>query len=103
MPRRFPIFQFPNPPLIAAMALEVLARTADPETARKAAILSRIAMLVWAYQEITAGANWLRRLIGVGAAAQQVVALASAWAPATEGGASSANQEVRAGRTASGS
>jgi hypothetical protein len=75
MPR--PIAQFPNRPLLMAMAAGAVARRADGETARVAGLLSKAALLVWAYQEITDGANWLRRLFGVGGAAYALGALSA--------------------------
>lgn len=75
MPRRYPIFQFPNPPLITAMLAGAVARTTRGPTARGAAVISALAQLVWAYQEITDGANGVRRLLGVAGAARGAVAL----------------------------
>ncbi len=76
MPRRFPIVQFPNPPLIAALTAAALARTAvDPTTARRLSLFSHAALLVWAYREVASGANWFRRLLGVIGAAYSSVAL----------------------------
>jgi hypothetical protein len=77
MPRRFPIFQFPNPPLIAAITSAAVARGSAGETARGAAAMSDVALLVWAYRELTDGANWFRRLLGAGGAAYAVGALNS--------------------------
>ena len=68
MPRRFVIAQFPNPPLIAAMGAGAVARLADGEVAKAAGVISDAALLVWAYEEIVDGANWFRRLVGVGGA-----------------------------------
>jgi hypothetical protein len=65
MPRRFPIFQFPNPPLIAAMLGAAIARATHGSRAHDAAQLSRLALLVWSAAEITTGVNWFRRLLGV--------------------------------------
>jgi hypothetical protein len=76
MPRRYPIFQFPNPPLIAAMLAGVVARTTDGATARSAGAVSAVAQLVWAYQEIKEGANGFRRLLGVVGAARAATELA---------------------------
>lgn len=80
MPRRYPIFQFPNPPLITAMLARAVARTTRGQTARAAAVISALAQLVWAYQEITEGANGFRRLLGVagaGRAGAELVRIAS--------------------------
>ncbi len=70
MPPRYPIFQFPNAPLITAMLSRAVARTTHGRTGRAASAISALAQLVWAYQEITDGANGFRRLLGVGAAAR---------------------------------
>jgi hypothetical protein len=70
MPPRYPIFQFPNAPLITAMLSRAVARTTHGRMARAASAISALAQLVWAYQEITDGANGFRRLLGVGAAAR---------------------------------
>jgi hypothetical protein len=64
MPRRFPIFQFPNPPLIAAMLAGALGRTARGSLSRKATLLSRLALLLWSAEEVATGVNWFRRLLG---------------------------------------
>ncbi len=66
MPR--PIFQFPNPPLIAAIVADAVARTARGEAARAAGVASDVALLVWAVEEVFAGENWFRRVLGVGGA-----------------------------------
>ena len=75
MPRRYPIFQFPNRPLIAAMLAGAAARTTHGSTARAAAAVSAVAQLVWAYGEITEGANGFRRLLGVAGAARAAAGL----------------------------
>ena len=67
MPR--PIVQFPNPPLIASIGAGAVARLASGDTARAAAVIADVALLVWAVEEIADGANWFRRLLGVGGAA----------------------------------
>jgi hypothetical protein len=66
MPRRFPIAQFPNPPLILALAAGAIARTWHGDTGRAMLVVSDLALLVWAYQEVTDGSNWFRRLLGFG-------------------------------------
>jgi hypothetical protein len=66
MPDRFRIFQFPNPPLIVAGLAGAAARLADRRYSPVAALVSRLALLVWALEEVATGANWFRRLLGVG-------------------------------------
>lgn len=75
MPRRFPIVQFPNAPLLAAMLAAAIAHTANGASADTAALVSKLALLDWAHQELASGANWFRRLLGLAAGAYSVVTL----------------------------
>jgi hypothetical protein len=77
MPRRFVIAQFPNAELLAAIAAATVARTSTGDSARAAALVSDVALLVWAYEEVVDGANWFRRLLGVGAGTYVLGMLAS--------------------------
>jgi len=75
VPRRFPIVQFPNRPLIVAALAGAAARWLEgkvghaPSRHRRQAalarLISRLALLVWALEEVLDGANWFRRLLGV--------------------------------------
>ncbi|HEY3728118.1 MAG TPA: hypothetical protein VGL51_13140 [Solirubrobacteraceae bacterium] len=69
MPRRFVIAQFPNRELLCTLAAGAVARTASGDAARAAAVVSEVALLVWAYEELVNGVNWFRWLLGAGAAA----------------------------------
>jgi hypothetical protein len=65
-PRRFPIAQFPNPPLLVAFAgwgLAVVAGGTAHDVGRAVFILG---LAVWALEEALGGVNWFRRLLGVG-------------------------------------
>ena len=75
MPRRFPIFQFPNRPLIVTLAAGVLAQMTDGPAHGAATLLSRLALLVWSAEEIASGANWFRRLLGLAGASYALAAL----------------------------
>jgi hypothetical protein len=68
MPRRFPIVQFPNLPLIVAALAGAAARLAGRRYSPLARLVSHLALLVWATEELFSGANWLRRLFGLGGA-----------------------------------
>jgi hypothetical protein len=72
MPRSFPIVQFPNRPLIAALLTAAIAHGTDGRTAATASSLSRLALIVWAAEEIVDGADWFRRMLGVSGAALAV-------------------------------
>lgn len=64
-PKRFPIFQLPNRPMIVSIATGAIARSTSGRLARDAAVVSHPALLVWAAEEVLDGANWLRRLCGL--------------------------------------
>lgn len=76
MPRSFPIFQFPNRPLIVTILAAAIAWGTTGKTSSTARLVSRLAFLVWSAEEIVDGANWFRRLLGVGGAALGVTQLA---------------------------
>jgi hypothetical protein len=80
-PRRFPIVQFPNAPLIVAfLAGAAAARTHGSGHAYLAAI-SFLAFGIWAYEELLHGVNWFRRLLGLAYAIVLVVRVAHALHP----------------------
>jgi hypothetical protein len=66
-PRRFPLVQAPNPPLIAACAGWGVASltSGNPQDVGRAVFV--IGLVVWALEEAMAGDNWFRRLLGAGA------------------------------------
>jgi hypothetical protein len=64
-PRRFPIAQFPNNPLIVAFAAGELAMVLHGGAHADARAISYLAMAIWAYWELTDGVNWFRHLLGL--------------------------------------
>jgi hypothetical protein len=64
-PRRFPIAQFPNPPLLVAFAGWALAAVAGGTAHDVGRAVFTVGLGVWAAEEAVAGANWFRRLLGV--------------------------------------
>lgn len=84
MPQRFPVFQFPNPPLIVAMLAAVAGRAAEGRLSQRARVVSRLALLVWSAEEIASGANWFRRALGVAGGAYGAFALRRELASAVE-------------------
>jgi hypothetical protein len=75
-PRRFPIAQFPNPPLLLAFAgwgLGAAARGTAHDVGR---VLFTVGLGVWAWEEAASGVNWFRRFIGLGAFVWIVAGLA---------------------------
>ncbi len=79
MPRRFPIFQFPNKVLIAAMLARGVAAKLGVEAGRGPRNVSNLLALDWAYQEVTEGANWFRQLIGLGGVVYSVRSILTDW------------------------
>lgn len=64
-PRRFPIAQLPNPPLLVAFAGAVLAGVTSGTTHDVARAIFTVALAVWAGEEAAFGVNWFRRLLGL--------------------------------------
>jgi hypothetical protein len=76
-PRRFPIAQFPNPPLLLAFAgwgLAAVARGAAHDIGR---VVFIVGLGVWALEEAISGVNWFRRLLGLGVVVWIVAGLVS--------------------------
>jgi hypothetical protein len=64
-PKRFPIVQFPNAPLIIAFVAGETASHAHGSTHGGAQAISYLAMVIWAYEELFHGVNWFRNLLGL--------------------------------------
>ncbi|HEY1834281.1 MAG TPA: hypothetical protein VGG08_07585 [Solirubrobacteraceae bacterium] len=77
-PRRFPIVQFPNAPLIVAFVAGEVAKHTHGSGHAYAMSISFLALVIWAYLELTDGVNWFRRLLGIGYSISTVVHLAMA-------------------------
>jgi hypothetical protein len=66
-PREFPVAQFPNPPLIVALAAGGAARLTHGSAHAASRSVFYMGLTVWAYEEARRGTNWFRRALGVGA------------------------------------
>ncbi len=64
-PRRFPIVQFPNLPLIGAFLAGQSTRFIGGMAHGYLISVAYLAMTVWAYEELVRGVNWFRRLLGL--------------------------------------
>ncbi len=64
-PRRFPIVQFPNLPLIVAFLAGAAGKFLNGSAHPYATSVSYLAMTIWAYEELVYGVNWFRRLLGL--------------------------------------
>jgi hypothetical protein len=77
-PRRFPIVQFPNLPLIIAFLAGEAGQFVHGAEHTYTASVSYLAMTIWAYEELSHGVNWFRRLLGIAYAIIMVVRVAHA-------------------------
>lgn len=64
-PRRFPIVQFPNLPLIVAFLAGEASLGLHGEAHFYARSVAYLGMTVWAYEELVDGVNWFRHLLGL--------------------------------------
>jgi len=78
VPRRFPIVQFPNLPLIIAFLAAGAGSFAHGRDHAYTASLAYLATTIWAYEELVRGVNWFRRLLGLTFAIVTVVRVAHA-------------------------
>ena len=77
VPPSFPVAQFPNAPLLVAFAAFLVDRLVEGRAGDYASAVFFTALAVWAYQELTDGVNWFRRLLGAAGLVFVVVRLAS--------------------------
>jgi hypothetical protein len=63
-PRRFPIIQFPNLPLVTAFVAGWARDLVSAADRPYLTSVSYLAMTVWAYEELVHGSNWFRRQLG---------------------------------------
>ena len=64
-PRRFPVVQFPNLPLIVALIAGHGSRYFRGTGHAYLLAVGYLAMTIWAYEELARGTNWFRRLLGL--------------------------------------
>lgn len=77
-PKRYPIVQFPNMPLIVAFIAGEVAKHTYGSTHAYAQAVSYLALGVWAYLELVFGVNSFRRLLGTWYTISTAVHLAAA-------------------------
>jgi hypothetical protein len=64
-PRRFPVVQFPNAPLIIGLISGYGSRYVSGPGHAYLLAVGYLAMTVWAYDELARGTNWFRRVLGL--------------------------------------
>ncbi len=74
-PPAYPLVQFPNAPLLVAIAASIAAGPAagDAEALLRAA--SRVGIAIWAYEELARGDDAFRRVLGAAGLAYVTVAV----------------------------
>jgi hypothetical protein len=77
-PRRFPVVQFPNVPLIVAFLAAEAATFLHGDAHFYARSASYLGMTIWAYEELVHGVNWFRHLLGLAYTAIMVMRVAHA-------------------------
>ena len=77
-PRRFPLVQLPNAPLLAAFAAWIVAAVTHGSVHAYARAAFYAALAAWAWEEVAEGTNWFRRLVGVAGLAYVVGKVGSA-------------------------
>jgi hypothetical protein len=75
-PRGFPVAQFPNAPLLLALAGWGLAQATEAKAHDVGRAVFTVGLGAWAWEEAASGVNWFRRLLGAGALVWIVVRLA---------------------------
>ena len=72
-PAAFPVAQLPNAPLLVAFAGWGVGKATDGSVHDYARGVFYAGLAAWAWEELAAGDNWFRRLIGAGGFAYVVV------------------------------
>ena len=77
-PARFPLAQFPNAPLLVALAGWLLAELTDGSVHAYARATFYAGLAAWAWEELAGGVNWVRRAFGLGGLVYVVVKVGEA-------------------------
>lgn len=64
-PARYPLVQFPNAPLLLSLLASLVHRLTTGTAADYAWVASRLALAVWAWEELVRGDNAVRRVLGL--------------------------------------
>jgi hypothetical protein len=63
-PARFPLLQFPNAPLLVALAALLVAAVTNGSVHAYARAAFYAALAAWAWEELARGVTWARRVLG---------------------------------------
>jgi hypothetical protein len=77
-PRRFPLLQFPNAPLLVAFGSWLVAVLTDGSVHAYARAVFYVGLAVWAWGELASGVNRVRRAIGAAGLVYVVIKVGAA-------------------------
>jgi hypothetical protein len=77
-PADFPLVQFPNAPLLGALAAWLVAALTSGSVHAYARAAFYTGLAAWAWEELAHGANWVRRALGAGGLVYVVVKVGEA-------------------------
>lgn len=75
-PASYPLVQFPNPPLLIAIAASVVGWFVSGDAQRYVTAVGTVGIAVWAWQEAVDGVNAFRHLLGAAMLVSTVIGLA---------------------------
>jgi hypothetical protein len=77
-PKRFPLAQLPNAPLLFALAAWLVAAVTNGSVHSYARAAFYAGLAAWAWGEVADGSNWFRRAVGVAGLVYVVVKVGAA-------------------------
>ena len=77
-PASFPLVQFPNAPLLAALGAWLVAALTDGSVHSYARAAFYAGLAAWAWEELAGGVNWVRRSLGAAGLVYVVVKVGAA-------------------------
>jgi hypothetical protein len=78
-PARFPVVQFPNAPLFVALAAAVASRLTHGTAHDYSRAVFYAGITAWAWDELSQGVNWFRRVVGAAGLVYVIVKLGAAF------------------------
>jgi hypothetical protein len=80
-PASFPLTQFPNAPLLIAVAGWLVAALTDGSVHAYARATFYVGLAAWAWAELAGGVNWVRRALGTAGLVYVVLKVGAALGP----------------------
>ena len=78
-PADFPLVQFPNAPLLVALAASLFAAVTQGAARDVGRAAFYVFLGAWAWEELAHGANWFRRVLGAGGLVYVVAKVSAAF------------------------